>query len=242
MPEYWGTDNQGKEVFLFSLKNSNGMEVRISNYGALIKNIIVPSESSGLIDTVLSYPRLEQYLKDQHFIGAVCGRYCNRIANGEISLNNSLHKLQQNDGAHTLHGGEFGFYNRTWEVDEVSEDSVTLSLTSEHGDQGFPGQLSVFVKYTLREDNALIFSWSAHSTEDTVVGLTNHSYFNLAGFGEINNHQLQIHCENYTPLDNDGIPGGEVFIVGRQMQHTIGRATRSQLFFFHLYIQRKTSP
>ena len=206
----WGQDKQGREVFIHTLRNTQGMEVSVSNFGAIIQQIRVPSKKFGLIDTVLSYPRLEHYLADGFYIGTVCGRYCNRIANAEFMLNGSGIKLSKNEGRHHLHGGVDGFSKRTWTILAASETHFQLELISPDGDQGYPGKLSVVAEYHLDEDNSLSFSWRALSDQDTPVNLTNHSYFNLAGYGDIKNHFLKIVCDTYTPVDDELIPLGNV--------------------------------
>ena len=210
MPLIWGRDKQGRDVFIHALKNMQGMEVRLSNYGAIIQQIRVPSKKFGLIDTVLSYPRLEHYLADRYYIGAVCGRYCNRIANAKFSLNGNQIELSKNEGKHHLHGGADGFSNRTWTILAASESHFQLELISPDGDQGYPGKLTVVAEYRLDEDNSLSFSWRAQSDQDTPINLTNHSYFNLAGYGDIKNHFLKIVCDAYTPVDDELIPLGTI--------------------------------
>ncbi len=231
MPTLWGQDTKGEPVFTHTLKNNAGMEACISNYGAIIKSLRVPSPKLGLVDTVLTYPRLEQYLNDKHFLGAVCGRYCNRIANAEFNLNGQQYPILANDGGNQLHGGADGFYKRTWTIEAATDKYITLQLVSPDGDQGFPGELIVQVSYTLLDDNSLSFSWQAHSNKDTQVSLTNHAYFNLAGFGDISNHDLRIPCKYYTPINSNGIPTGQIstvdntaldFMRTQNLKHVLG--------------------
>lgn len=210
MPKLWGSDNQGSKVFIHTLQNDQGTEVNISNYGAIIKDLRVNSPIFGPVNTVLSYPRLEMYLNDEHYLGAVVGRYANRIANSTFNLNGQSYSLPANNNCHHLHGGPKGFYKRTWDIVDANEKAITLKLVSNEGDQGYPGTLEVIAKYILNDDNSLLFQWEASSDEDTYVSLTNHSYFNLAGYGDIRNHYLRIPCAFYTPTDEEGIPHGEV--------------------------------
>jgi len=216
MASFWGLDKHGNEVFTHNLKGNQGMEVCISNYGAIIKNLRIPTRNACAIDTVLHYPQLSQYLDDQHWIGAVCGRYCNRIQHAKFNLNGTAYALDVNENPHHLHGGEEGFSKRTWTIESTSEKHIALSLVSVHGDQGYPGKLNVTVEYRLQENDQeqqLIFIWSATSTHDTVVNLTNHAYFNLAGSGDIAEHHLRIPCQYYTPVNSDGIPLGDILPV-----------------------------
>ena len=213
MPDLWGLDPRGKQVYCHTLRNASGTEVCISNYAAIIRELRIESPIFGILNTVLSYPRLEQYLKDEHFIGAVVGRYANRIANAKFALNGQDYHLPANNMAHHLHGGPDGFYRRTWEILDHSHNTIDLQLISPEGDQGYPGCLTVTAQYQLSDDDDLTFSWTAHSTEDTFVSLTNHSYFNLAGYGDIRNHHLRIPCQFYTPTNDEGIPDGNVLPV-----------------------------
>jgi len=210
MLELWGKDENEEKVFLHTIKNNQGMEVRLSNFAAIVHQVRMPSEKFGVIDTVLSYPRFEYYLADKFFLGAVCGRYCNRIANAKFELNDQSYSLSKNEEKHHLHGGEEGFYKKTWTVLEASKNHFQLELISPDGDQGYPGELKIIADYFLNENNQLIFSWLASTDHDTPVCLTNHSYFNLAGFGDIKNHSLTINCDSYTPVDSESIPEGTV--------------------------------
>lgn len=210
MPTLWGQDKHGNDVYRHTLKNAGGMQVVVTNYGAIIQKIMVPSKSLGIINAVLSFDNLSDYLADTQSIGAVCGRYCNRIANAEFTLNNERYSLTDNCGGHNIHSGPLGFNKRTWEIIHSDSSSITLKLVSEDGDQGFPGELKAQVCYRLDEDDTLSFDWDAHSNKDTVVSLTNHSYFKLSNGANIIDHTLRIPCAYYTPQTDDGVPTGEI--------------------------------
>ncbi|PCK08608.1 MAG: galactose-1-epimerase [Alteromonadaceae bacterium] len=210
MPTLWGQDKQGNNVYRHTLSNANGMRVVICNYGAIIQQIVAPSKHMGAINTVLNFNRLSDYLADTQSIGAVCGRYCNRIVNAEFKLNNERYPLADNCDDDNIHSGPIGFNKRTWEISQVGPVSITLKLVSEDGDQGFPGELTAQVSYHLDEDNTLSFNWRAHSDKDTVVSLTNHTYFNLSGDANIVDHTLRIPCTHYTPQTDEGAPTGKI--------------------------------
>jgi len=210
MPSIWGTDKQGESVYRIKLSNKRGMQATITNYGARLIGLSVPTNEQGNIDVVLSLPTLEHYLEDSLSLGATVGRYCNRIQAGRLPLEGKIVQLDCNAGEHHLHGGEQGFNHRTWTVLDSSPSSLSLGLTSPDGDQAYPGRLEVQVDYELTDDNELLFRWQAKTDAATVVSLTNHSYFNLAGQGDIGQHLLHIPTEHYTPTSNNGIPTGEI--------------------------------
>lgn len=211
--EEFGTMDDGRTVQLFTLTNSNGMEVSITNYGGIVTSIKVPDEDGNIENVVLGFDNLEQYKSGHPFFGAIAGRYANRIANGQFELNGETYQLATNDGENHLHGGEEGFDKKLWDA-EVNEDenSVTLSYLSPDGEEGYPGNLDVEVTYTLTEENELRIDYHATTDKATVVNLTNHSYFNLSGDPSqgILDHLLMIHADRYTPVDEGLIPTGEL--------------------------------
>jgi aldose 1-epimerase len=214
----FGKTADGQVVDLFILTNSKGMEASITNFGGIVVTLKVPDRNGELDDVVLGYDQLDGYLTNKAFFGALIGRYGNRIAHGHFQLDGKIYNLPNNDGDNTLHGGMTGFNKRLWTAkDTSSAKSPTLELTylSKDGEEGFPGNLSVKVVYTLTDDNELRIDYSATTDKDTVVNLTNHSYFNLAGQGngDILGHELTIHADHFTPVDQTLIPTGELRAV-----------------------------
>jgi aldose 1-epimerase len=194
------------------------MTARIMTYGAILTELDVPDRSGKFADVVLGFNNLEQYLKGHPFFGAIAGRYANRIAKGQFSLDGETYHLPVNNGPNSLHGGLKGFDKAVWKAEPgESEEGPSLALThfSPDGDQGYPGNLHITVTYTLSDENSLKIEYSATADKDTVVNLTNHSYFNLAGegSGSINDHILTINSDQYTPVDETQIPTGEIVDV-----------------------------
>ena len=214
----FGKTADGQAVDMFTLTNSKGMEVSITNFGGIVVTLKVPDRNGKLDDVVLGYDQLDGYLTNKAFFGALIGRYGNRIAHGQFQLDGKTYNLPKNDGDNTLHGGMTGFNKRLWTAKEVSgAKGAALELTylSKDGEEGFPGNLSVKVVYTLTDENELRIDYSATTDKDTVVNLTNHSYFNLAGEGngDILGHELTIHADRFTPVDQTLIPTGELRAV-----------------------------
>lgn len=202
----------GKKVDLYQLKNAQGMEMTVTNYGGRIVSLIVPDKNGQPIDVVLGYHSLNGYLNsNETYFGALIGRVGNRIANGKFSIGEEEYNLPQNNGPNTLHGGPGGFNNVVWEVKANDSKSITLSYMSSDGEEGFPGNLEVKMIYTLTEDNAIKMDYWATTDELTPVNLTNHAFFNLNGdaSGTINNHRLQVLASQYTPVDSTLIPLGD---------------------------------
>ena len=200
------------DASLFTLTNENGMEVDITNYGGIITAIRVPDRDGNVDDVALGFPSLEGYLGEDPYFGAVIGRYGNRIAGGTFELEGQTYTLPTNDGPNSLHGGPGGFHTKIWEATEINDDDATgveLHRLSEAGEEGYPGNLDVTVRYSLNADNELRIQYEATTDEATPVNLTNHSYFNLSGGGTILNHELTIDADAYTPVDNTLIPTGE---------------------------------
>ena len=210
-------------VDVYTLTNANGLEVRIINYGGIVVSLKVPDRDGKIEDVVLGYDTLEEYVRDNSpYFGALIGRYGNRIAKGKFSLNGVVHTLATNDGDNHLHGGIKGFDKVVWEAKET-EEGLRLTYLSEGGEEGYPGKLSVTVLYTLSEENELNIDYSATTEMDTVVNLTNHSYFNLAGAGvrDILGHELMINADRFTHVDGSLIPTGELpSVKGTPMDFT----------------------
>lgn len=221
----FGQLETGEEVSLFTLKNNNSMEVSITNYGATIVSLITPDKSGKTDDVVLGFDsvdgyRSDAYMKSSPYFGCTVGRFANRMKGGKFSLNGTEYNISRNEGANSLHGGLVGFDKNMWsvetkEISSVSEVGIEMSLISPDGDQGYPGELSVKVLFTLNNDNELGIEYSAVSSKDTVVNLTNHSYFNLGGHKSetILDHELMIPSESYLQLDTELIPTGEIAAV-----------------------------
>jgi aldose 1-epimerase len=214
----FGTMPDGVRVVLYTLTNSSGMEVRLISYGAIIASIRVPDRNGRLDDVVTGHDNLEGYLTKSRFFGAVVGRYGNRIAGGRFTLDGRMYQLAQNNGPNHLHGGPKGFDKVVWSG-AASEDprgpSVTFARKSPDGEEGYPGNLTVRITYTLTARNELIVDYSATTDKPTPINLTQHSYFNLAGdgSGDVLNHRLTLYADRYTPVDAGQIPTGELASV-----------------------------
>ena len=230
--EPWGKAD-GKDVFLFTLRNKNGMEVAITNYGARVVSLKVPDRNGKIADVVLGFDSLQGYLGDNTtnpYFGAIVGRYANRIAKGRFTLDGHTYQLAINDPPNSLHGGTRGFDRRVWqESGKESGQSLRLRYVSKDGEEGYPGDLDVTVTYTLTDKNELRINLSATTDKDTVLNLANHSYFNLAGQGEgdVLGHEVTIHATRFTPVDSTLIPTGELKPVAGtpfdfQKPHAIG--------------------
>lgn len=213
--EAFGKTPDGTTVALYTLTSGKGMEVKIATYGGIVVSIKTPDRNGQIEDIVLGFDKLEPYLKGHPYFGAITGRYANRIAKGRFSLGGVEYKLATNNGENHLHGGVRGFDKRVWEAKPLNLPngvSVELKYLSQDGEEGYPGNLSSRVLYTLTNDNQLRIDYDATSDKDTVLNLTNHSYFNLAGQGkeDILNHQLMLNADRFTPTDAGSIPTGEL--------------------------------
>ena len=215
----WGVTPRGEPVDLFRLRNRSGMEVHVTNYGGMILRVLTHDTTGRLADVVLGLGTLACYTNPLYFargayFGAIVGRCANRIAGGQFLLNDRLHTLPLNRPPNHLHGGVLGFDKVVWAATSRADPapSVELKYTSRDGEEGYPGNLEVTVTYTLGNDNALKVEYSALADQDTVVNLTNHSYFNLRGHenGDISGHEIQIDAEWYTPIDESLVPTGEM--------------------------------
>src|SRR5579864_1466117 len=214
----FGKLSDGRQADLYTLTNKKGMEVAITNFGGIVISLKVPDRTGKIDDVVLGYDSLDGYLTNKAFFGATIGRYGNRIGHGTFVLDGKTYTLPKNDGDNTLHGGPEGFNKRLWTAKDVSGKrgpALELTYLSKDGEEGFPGNLSTKVVYTLTDENELHIDYSATTDQDTVVNLTNHSYFNLAGqgTGDILGHQLMIHADRFTPVDQGLIPTGELKAV-----------------------------
>ena len=209
----FGQDKDGIQVDIFTLRNSKGAEARISSYGGIVVSLKVPDRDGNLGDVVLGYEKLADYIKNSPYFGAMIGRYGNRIAKGRFTLDGKEYTLAVNNGPNALHGGLKGFDKVVWTPTIMATPDGTaleLKYVSKDGEEGYPGTLSVTAVYTLTEDNALKLEYTATTDKDTVVNLTQHSYFNLAGKGDILNHEVMISASKFTPVDSTLIPTGEL--------------------------------
>src|SRR6266852_4382044 len=211
--EPFGRTKEGTSVDLFTLRNTKGVEARICNYGGIVVSFMAPDRHGKMGDVVLGYDHLDDYLKNNPFFGALVGRYGNRIARGKFSLDGKEYTLAINNGPNALHGGLKGFDKVVWETSiRTTPDGPGLQLKylSKDGEEGYPGNLSVTALYTLTDDNGLRLDYTATTDKDTIVNLTEHSYFNLAGKGDVLNHVVTISAAKFTPVDSTLIPTGEL--------------------------------
>ena len=203
----------------YVLTNAQGMHVKILNFGAKVMSIKVPDKEGDVGDVVLGYDSPEEYIHGNPYFGAIVGRYANRIANGKFSLDKKEYSLCKNNGSNSLHGGPGGFNNVIWNVVAFNNSNenhfVKLEYLSKDMEEGFPGNLTVYVKYTLNDDNELVIDYEAACDKKTVVNLTHHSFFNLKDGGKSNilGHILKINADKYVPVNNDLIPTGEIASV-----------------------------
>ena len=233
----WGATEDGTPVRRYTLTNSHGMRARILTYGGIIQSLRVPDRDGRGKNVVLGFDNLEDYQSDSPYFGAIIGRYANRIAGGRFTLDGTTYTLPTNDGPNTLHGGTVGFDKRVWAATSFARDDtagIVLRLTSPDGDMGFPGTLTTQVTYTLDQKNRLRMDYRATTSKATVINLTNHAYFNLAGegSGSVYGQQLQIRAKRYTPVDATLIPTGRIAPVAGtpldfRQRTAIGKRIRS---------------
>ena len=214
--ESYGQTSAGEYVYLYTLQNTHGLEAKITNYGGILVSLKVPDRNGKFDDVVLGFNDLESYLtKNDPYMGALIGRYGNRIAKGRFTLNGVEYKLAVNNGENHLHGGIKGFDKVVWtghEMKTPAGPAVVLTYLSKDGEEGYPGNLNVRVVYTLTNSNELKIDYSATADKDTVTNLTHHSYFNLAGEGngDILSHVVTINANRFVPTDAGSIPTGEL--------------------------------
>lgn len=202
----------GQPVERYTLSNANGMEIAVLTYGGIIQSISVPDSSGTLANVALGFDNLDDYVAKSPYFGCIVGRYGNRIARGHFTLEGQEYQLAINNDPNTLHGGEVGFDKKIWTVDAVDAGSIVLSYTSPDGEEGFPGTLDVTVTYTLTDGDEIQIDYLATTDKTTVLNLTNHSYFNLAGegSGSVFDHELMLNAPDFTPVDETLIPTGEI--------------------------------
>lgn len=211
------------EARIYSLKNKNGMEVQVTNLGAVIVRLMVPDKKGKVADLVLGFDKAQDYRKNKSFFGAVIGPSANRIGNATYKIDGVEYHADVNDGPNNLHSDfKNGYHKRLWNA-TTGDNFVTFSLEDEDGNMGFPGTKRIQITYTLTEDNALELHYHGSSDKKTILNLTNHTYFNLDGHdaGNIEDHELQLNCSNYTPVVKGAIPTGEIApVAGTVMDFT----------------------
>jgi aldose 1-epimerase len=208
---------EGRPVNLYKLTNAHGVEVHAMNYGGIIMAIRVPDKNGKFADVVLGHETMEGYIPNPPFLGAIVGRYANRIANGRFTLDGKTYNLPKNDGPNTLHGGATRTFDKVvWDAEPLKgEMGVAFTYLSKDGEEGFPGNLKVKVTYTLNDDNELILDYEATTDKATPINVSQHSYFNLKGEGngDILDHEIMINADKFTPVDKNLIPTGELRAV-----------------------------
>lgn len=226
----FGATKDGTPVTLYTLTNAKGMKTKITDYGGIVVSIEVPDRNGKLADVVLGFDSLDGYLGPHPYFGAIIGRYGNRIAGAAFTLGDQKYSLAANNGSNALHGGIRGFDKVVWSSKKFSEKGargIELQYLSRDGEEGYPGNLNVIVRYTLTDTNELKIDYSATTDKPTVLNLTNHSYFNLAGHGEgdILGHEVMINADRFTPVGPGLIPTGEIRPVsGTPLNFTVRTA------------------
>ena len=214
--EDFAFDYNGKAIELYTLKNDNGLVCQLTNFGARVVSLYTPDKNGKLADVIVGYGSGKDYVeKPANFYGAVIGRYGNRIGGAKFSIDSVEYQLQKNDGANHLHGGTNGFHRQVWDAEQISDSEVDFSLVSPDMETGYPGTVTVKVKYQLTAKNELKIEYFATTDKKTVLNLTNHSYFNLKDGGRtpIIDHLLYLNADYYTPVDAGLIPTGELAAV-----------------------------
>ena len=211
----FASEVQGKKTALYVLKNKNGAEACITNFGGRLASVMVPNKNGKMTDVVLGYDNIKQYVETDGNYGAIIGRYGNRIANGQFVIDGVNYQLPQNDNTNCLHGGPDGYHTIVWNAEQPNEQTLILTYLSKDGEAGFPGNLDMQVSYTLTDDNAIDIKYYATTDQPTVVNLTNHSYFNLSGVpgSQILDHKISINADSITPVDDNLIPYGKLMAV-----------------------------
>lgn len=228
--ESFGQTRNGENVDAFIFTNADGMTAKIINYGATIVSVEAPDRAGERTDVVLGFADMMGYQSvDNPYFGATCGRFANRISGGKFTLDGVEYSLAVNNAPNALHGGLVGFDKKVWAA-EITEGSVRMSLTSPDGEEGYPGSLKIKVVYTLTDDNELRIDYIAETDQKTVLNLTNHSYFNLAGGGSHSDHLMQINADRYAVVDGDSIPTGELrSVAGTEMDFRTPKAIGAEI-------------
>jgi aldose 1-epimerase len=212
------TELNGKRTDLFTLRNSNGLEMAVTNFGARVIELWVPDKDGNFADVVLGHNNIKKYVnyKGERFLGATIGRYGNRIAKGKFELDGVTYHLPLNNGPNSLHGGDKGFDMVVWDAKQIDNSKLEFTYLSKDGEEGYPGNLKVMMTYELTDNNEFVVTHHATTDKPTVINLTHHSFFNLhgEGNGSINDHILMINADKYTPVDSVLIPNGQFSEVG----------------------------
>lgn len=213
--DFFGKNESGKDIYSFTLANSNGLTAKFINKGATLVSLEVPDKNGEKRDIVLGYDALQKYYQDGAYLGCVVGRYANRICKGKFNLHGKEYQLNINNNGNHLHGGNEGFNAKLWEAETFQnnqETGIIFSYTSPDGEENYPGNLNCKVVYTLTDDNELKIHYEAETDQLTIVNLTNHSYFNLEGHnsGQVLNHVVTINSDSITTVDSTAIPTGEI--------------------------------
>ncbi|MCH9653137.1 MAG: galactose mutarotase [Planctomycetes bacterium] len=214
--EPYGTTADGQEIDQFLLSNDKGMSVNIINFGAIVTALYLPDRAGKSENITLGFNSLAEYEKKGPYFGAICGRYANRIAEGKFSLDGKEYQLAQNNPPSHLHGGEQGFDKKVWAAEifsEKDEVGVRLNYVSPDGEEGYPGKLTLRVAYSLNNDNEFKIDYTATCDQATPINVTNHCYWNLAGTGDVLDHELVLNCDRYLPVSGHAIPTGELAAV-----------------------------
>ncbi len=211
-PAKFHVTHEGKQIDLFTLKNKNGMVVQITNYGGKIVSVIVPDKNGKTADVCLGYDDIDGYFNGPGSMGATMGRVTNRISGAKFTLDDTVYHLANNDGNNTIHGGKKGFNYRIFDARQMDDQNLELHYLSKDGEEGFPGNLDLTVHFSLTDENELKVTYHATTDKPTVVNLTNHAYFNLAGegSGDILEEELLVNADEFTPINEETLPTGEI--------------------------------
>ena len=222
----FGRTKKGEEAHLYLLENKNGVKAYLTDYGAALVRLLVPDKNNELLDVVLGYDDTAGYEQGDVFFGATVGRNANRVGGAHVEIAGKVYKLEKNDNDNNLHSGTHYYNKRLWDVVEQADDHVAFVLHSPDGDQGYPGAFDMHVTYTLDDSNELTIHYVAVPDQDTVINMTNHSYFNLNGHasGTVLGHKVTVNADSFTPADAYSIPTGEIRSVeGTPMDFRSGR-------------------
>ena len=211
-PEAFVGEKNGKTTALYTLTNANGMEVRITNFGGRLVSVMVPDKDGNMVDVILGFDNINDYMTKPSDFGASIGRYANRIAGGKFELDGETVVLNQNDGENCLHGGAEGWQYQVYEAEQVDAQTLKLTMHSPDGEMGFPGNVTAVVTYTLTDDNAIDIAYSGTTDKPTVLSMTNHAYFNLSGNHAVEgtDQVLYVNADTFTPANDKLIPTGEM--------------------------------
>ncbi|MCF2679591.1 galactose mutarotase [Faecalicatena contorta] len=210
--EVFGVTKKGEQAYLYTFTNASGMQMKVSDFGAVLVSVIVKDKEGKEKDVVLGYDDVTGYEEDTLFLGAIVGRSANRIGGAAFALNGTEYKLSVNDNDNNLHSGPDFYSKRMWNTEEVTDDAITLSLFSPHLDQGYPGNVKVYVTYTLKDENEVEIAYKASPDMDTILNMTNHSYFNMDGHdsGNVLDQKVWIDADAFTEMDRQLIPTGNI--------------------------------